>query len=82
MILGISLAIVGTLMQLRQVIDSCWKANCYSKLKPLFKDVHAFIIWLIYKRRNVIRNCNSMSKDTLNLRVNREILFLSKFRYL
>ena len=58
-------------MQLRQVIDSCWKDDYYSKLKPLFKAVHAFIIWLICKRRNVIRNCNSTFKHILIIGVNR-----------
>ncbi|KAK4714142.1 hypothetical protein R3W88_020049 [Solanum pinnatisectum] len=73
--------IQGPLIQLRQVIDSWWNATCCSKLKPFLKAVPAFIIWSIWKRRNVIRNGGFMSKHALILNVNRMIPLLVKVRY-
>ena len=68
-------------IQLRQVIESWLKVDCFSKLKPLFNAVPGFIILFICKRINVIRNCGSMSKHALVLCANRMIFLLSKVRY-
>lgn len=70
-----------TLIHLRQVIDSWWNATCCSKLKSLLKAIDSFIIWSIWKRKNVIRNGGSTSKHALILGVNRMIHLLVKVRY-
>ena len=81
LILVVSLAIVVPVMQLRQVIDSWLKVDCFSKLKLLFNAVPGFIILFICKRIIVIRNGGSMSKHGLVLCLNRMIFLLSKVRY-
>ena len=68
-------------MQLRQIIDSWLKVDCFSKLKPLFNEDTGFIILFICKRINVIKNGSSMCKHALVLCVNRMIFLLSKVRY-
>ena len=77
MILVISFAVVVPVMQLRQVIDSWFKVDCFSKVKPLFNVVLGFIFLFICKRINVIRNGGSMSKHTLVVGSNRMIFLFA-----
>lgn len=42
-------------IQLKQGLEELWNIYCAAKLKPILKAVPAFIIWVIWKRRNVIK---------------------------
>ncbi|KAG5631173.1 hypothetical protein H5410_002890 [Solanum commersonii] len=73
--------IQGPMVQLRQVIDLWWEADCGSKIKPLFHVVPIFDIWKIWKRRNTIGNGGTMSMHTKIMEINNYLYLFAKSRY-
>lgn len=57
------------------------KAEGAGKLKPIFKAIPAFIIWQIWKRRNVIKHEGNMTKHSIIMEIYRNIYLFTKFRY-
>ncbi|KAK6789639.1 hypothetical protein RDI58_013439 [Solanum bulbocastanum] len=70
----------GPFVQLRQTIYKWWEGECVPKLRPLYKVVPAFIIWQLWKRRNVIRHGGKMSQHSMIMEVNRNLFLVAKYR--
>lgn len=73
--------IQGPYIQLKQTLDKWWGADCNVKLRPLFNAVPIFIIWQIWKRRDVFRNGEKLSRFTMIREVNRNVHLFVVNRY-
>ncbi|XP_015162561.1 uncharacterized protein [Solanum tuberosum] len=71
----------GPFIQLKQTIYKWWEEDCATKLKPLCRAVPSFIIWQLWKRRNIILHGGSMTRHTMVLEINRNIHLMAKSRY-
>ncbi|WMV59135.1 hypothetical protein MTR67_052520, partial [Solanum verrucosum] len=71
----------GPFVQIKQTLDKWWKSDCVAKLKPLFRAVPIFIIWQIWKRRNIIDHGGKMSKNAMIMEINRNLYLLASYRY-
>ncbi|KAH0732966.1 hypothetical protein KY289_004154 [Solanum tuberosum] len=54
-----------------------WNATCSVKLRPLFNAVPTFIMWQIWKRRNMIRHGGKMSVQGMMMEINRNLHYLA-----
>lgn len=70
-----------TVIQINQVLEDWWKVDCTHKQKPMFRAVPAFIIWVIWKRRNVIKHGGKMSKQDMINEVIRNPILFTNYRY-
>ncbi|KAK4721499.1 hypothetical protein R3W88_011732 [Solanum pinnatisectum] len=68
-------------VRIKQILEEWWKADCPTKLKPIFKAVPACIIWQIWKRRNVIKHGGSMSRQSMILEIHRNVYLFTKYKY-
>lgn len=68
-------------IQIKQGFEEWWKAECKTKLKSLFKVVHAFIIWAIWKRRTIIKHGGKWSKYSMIVDIHRNLYLFTKYRY-
>jgi len=73
--------IQGPFVQLKQVIEVWWKAECAVKLKSLFKVTPAFIIWHIWKRRNLIKHGSNMTIRAMILGITRQLIWFVKTKF-
>lgn len=48
-------------VQVHQVIRTWWDVKYCPKLKPLFQEAPAVILWELWKRRNTIKHGGTMS---------------------
>ncbi|WMV24324.1 hypothetical protein MTR67_017709 [Solanum verrucosum] len=71
----------GPFVQLRQTIYKWWEGECVPKLRPLYKAIPAFILWQLWKRRNVIRHGGKMSQYSMIMEVNKNLSLMAKYRY-
>ncbi|WMV32496.1 hypothetical protein MTR67_025881 [Solanum verrucosum] len=74
--------IQGPMVQLRQVLRLWWEAECGSKLKPMLHVVPIFIIWQLWKRRNIVKHGGCMSIHNMIREVNNNLYLFSKNRNL
>ncbi|KAK4726926.1 hypothetical protein R3W88_031843 [Solanum pinnatisectum] len=57
--------------------DFAWEtADVVPKLKPLYKVVPMFIVWQIWRRRNVIAHGDKMSRSSMKMAINRDLYFM------
>ncbi|KAG5571327.1 hypothetical protein H5410_061093 [Solanum commersonii] len=68
-------------MQINQGLEEWWSVDCVFKLKPIFKTVPAFIIWEIWKRRNVLIHGRMMSRQSMMAEINKNLYLFTKCRY-
>ncbi|XP_049414633.1 uncharacterized protein LOC125877356 [Solanum stenotomum] len=73
--------IQGPMVQLRQVIRLWWEAECGSKLKPMLHVVPIFIIWQLWKRRNIVKHGGCMSTHNMIMEINNNLYLFAKNRY-
>ncbi|WMV08231.1 hypothetical protein MTR67_001616 [Solanum verrucosum] len=73
--------IQGPMVQLRQVIQLWWEADCGSKLKPMLHVVPIFIIWKLWKRRNIVKHGGCMSTHNMVREINKHLYLFAKNRY-
>ncbi|KAK4724151.1 hypothetical protein R3W88_026930 [Solanum pinnatisectum] len=71
----------GPFVQIKQTLDKWWKSDCVDKLKSLFRAVPIFIIWQIWKRRNIISHGGRMSKNAMIMEINRNLYLLASYKY-
>ncbi|KAG5572158.1 hypothetical protein H5410_061924 [Solanum commersonii] len=67
-------------VQLKQTLEEWWKADYTTKLKPILKVVLDFIIWQLWKRRNVIKHDRSMSRQSILLEILRNVYLFTRYR--
>ena len=73
--------IQGPFAQLKHIIYKWWNVECTPKLKPIYKAIPAFIIWQIWKRRNMIKHGGKMSFHAMDMEINRNIIMFAQVRY-
>ncbi|XP_070034487.1 uncharacterized protein [Nicotiana tomentosiformis] len=61
-----------------QVIRAWWNAKCFPKLKPLFQDTPAVIIWEPWKRRNTMKHGGVVSCNRVIHEVNKTLYSLTR----
>lgn len=71
----------GPFIQLKDTIMKWWNTDCASKLKPLYKVVPTFILWQVWKRRNIIKHGGKMSVHMMGVEINRNIYYLALQKY-
>lgn len=76
-----AIGIQGPFILLSQTIFKWWKEDCVAKLKTLCRSIPCFIVWQLWKRRNMIKNGGRMSRITMVLEINRNVHCMAKTRY-
>ncbi|KAH0696122.1 hypothetical protein KY290_013483 [Solanum tuberosum] len=71
----------GPFLQLRDTFNKWKTTDVVPKLKPLYKIVPMFIVWQIWRRRNVIAHGDKMSKRSMKMGINRDLYFMEKSLY-
>ncbi|KAH0698739.1 hypothetical protein KY284_012954 [Solanum tuberosum] len=71
----------GPFLQLRDTFNKWETTDVVPKLKPLYKVVPMFIVWQIWRRRNVIAYGDKMSRRSMKMGINRDLYFMEKSLY-
>jgi len=71
----------GPFLQLRDTFNKWETTDVVPKLKPLYKVVPMFIVWQIWRRRNVIAHGDKMSRRSMKMGINRDLYFMEKSLY-
>ncbi|KAG5590590.1 hypothetical protein H5410_041104 [Solanum commersonii] len=69
--------IQGPFVKVRQAIEVWWKVKCVIKFKSLCKVTPAFIIWHIWKRRNLIRHGSNMTTRAMIMGITRQLVLFA-----
>lgn len=73
--------IIVNLVQVHQLIQTCWNTQCCPKLKPLIQAIPVVITWELWKSRNTRNNGGSVSCNRVIHEVNRTLHYIAKVRY-
>lgn len=67
--------------QLKVVLHKWWDMDASPKLKPIVQAIPSFIIWQLWKRRNVLKHGENMSFYTTLWEIDRHICLMARCRY-
>lgn len=71
----------GPLIQLKSTVHKWRLANSTPKLKILFKVVPMFILWQIWKRKNIVVHGGKMTFYRMGMEINRNLHLLARKLY-
>ncbi|KAH0688092.1 hypothetical protein KY284_018645 [Solanum tuberosum] len=80
-IIAAATGIDGPFIQLKDTLLKWWKAEMTPKLKYIYKTVLLFILWQIWKRRNIIKHGGKMTQSTMTLEIGRNLHLMARCIY-
>ncbi|XP_060216712.1 uncharacterized protein LOC132644152 [Lycium barbarum] len=76
-----AVGVQGPFVQIKQTVKKWWDTACSTKLKPLYPEAPAIIMWQLWKRRNAVVHVEKMSRHKVLYEINLNLIQLAKTRY-